>query len=303
VHRDDLLGVGVETRFESIDLHDEDRPGVEREPELERLLHRPKDELVEHLESTRNDAGADDVADRVGGIVDRLEDAEHRPVRFGIPRDPHPHLRDDAERPFRADDHAGQIVARHPLDRPPNLDDTPVRHHDLDAKDVVDSDAVLERVRAAGVGGDVAADRAGPLARRIGSEVEAVRLQMIRQPEVDDARLNDGVAVTDVHFQDPLHPREGDHDAAADRQTASCQTGSRSSRQERDIDLVAHLDDLGHLLGRGGKDDDVGPVLLDRVAVAFVNDELARSGKDALGSDDGSQTLDERGHRFLDKSL
>ena len=43
----------------------------------------------------------------------------------------------------------------------------------FDAEDVVDGDAVLERVRPAGVGGDVAADRAGPLARRIGGVVVA----------------------------------------------------------------------------------------------------------------------------------
>ena len=61
---------------------------------------------------------------------------------------------------------------------PPSCDDAAVGQDDLDAEDVVDGDAVLERVRPAGVGGDVAADGAGALAGRVGGVVVAVRLEV-----------------------------------------------------------------------------------------------------------------------------
>ena len=122
---------------------------------------------------------------------------------------------------------------------PPVLDDAAVGQDELDAEDVVDGDAVLERVRPAGVGGDVAADGAGALARRVRGEVPAVRLEVVRQPEVDDARLDDGVAVAVIDFEDALHARQRDHHAAADRQTAAGQAGAGPARQERHVQLVA----------------------------------------------------------------
>ena len=99
--------------------------------------------------------------------------------------------------PSRADDDAGQVVARVVFGRPARTHDPAVGQHEFDAEDVVDGDAVFERVRAAGVGGDVAADGAGPLARRVRSVVVAVRLEVVGQPHVDDARLDDGVAIAD----------------------------------------------------------------------------------------------------------
>src|SRR5947209_11090814 len=67
------------TLFPYTTLFRSHRPRVEREAELERLLHRPEDELVEQLQGAGDDAGPDDVADRVGCVVDRGEHAEQRP--------------------------------------------------------------------------------------------------------------------------------------------------------------------------------------------------------------------------------
>ena len=116
---------------------------------------------------------------------------------------------------------------------------------------MVDGHAILERVRAAGVGGHVAADGAGPLAatgrERSGSRCLSGAL---RQMHVDHARLDDGVAVAEVDFEDPLHPRQRDHHAAADRQAAAGQAGARPARHERHVVFVAQLDDRDDLLGR-----------------------------------------------------
>ena len=49
-----------------------------------------EDRLVEHLQRGGDDAGADDVADGVGGVVDRLEDAEQRAIGLRVARDAAP---------------------------------------------------------------------------------------------------------------------------------------------------------------------------------------------------------------------
>ena len=147
----------------------------------------------------------------------------------------------DAERPFAADEEPGQIVAGRVVGRSAEFDDRTVGQHDLDAQHVVDRHAVFERVRPAGVRGDVAADRAGPLARRIGSVVIAGPLELLREVHVDQARLDDGVAIAEIDLENPLHPRERDHHAAADGQAPAGQARAGTARHERDVELVARL--------------------------------------------------------------
>ena len=103
---------------------------------------------------------------------------------------------------------------------------------------------------------------------------------------IDDARLNDGIAIAQIDFQNLLHPRQDDHHAAADRQTAAGQARAGPARQEGDAVFVADLDDRGHVLRRGGKDDHVGAVLFDHEAVALVDDQFAMRGQEALVADD-----------------
>ena len=59
--------------------------------------------------------------------------------------------------------------------RAADVHEVAVRQHGFDAKHVMDGEAVLQAVRAAGVLGDVAADRADDLARRVGRVVAAER--------------------------------------------------------------------------------------------------------------------------------
>jgi len=98
---------------------------------------------------------------------------------------------------------------------------------------------------------------------------------MVRQPKIDDAGLDDGIAVAIVDFEDALHARKGDHHAAADRQAPAGQARPRSARHERHAHLAANLHDGDDLFRRSGKHDDVGPVLLDGEPVAFINEQIA----------------------------
>src|SRR5262249_49169635 len=155
-----------------------------------------------------------------------------------------------------------EVVAGVVLGRGAGEGDPAVGQHQLGAEDVVDGDAVLQRVRPAGVGGDVAADGAGALAGRVGGEVVAVRLDVVGEPEVDHARLDDGVAVAVIDLQNASHARQGDQHAAADGQAAAREAGAGAAGQEGDVQLVAGAHHLHHLLGAGGEDDHLGPVLL-----------------------------------------
>ena len=94
-------------------------------------------------------------------------------------------------------------------------------------------------MRPAGIGGDIAANGAGPLAGGIGGEVVAVRLEVVGKPEIDDAGLDDGEAIAVVHFEDALHARQGDDDAAADGQTAAGQGSAGAAGEKRDVEVVA----------------------------------------------------------------
>src|SRR5207248_34303 len=129
---------------------------------------------------------------------------------------------------------------------------------------------------------------------RVGGEVPAVRLEVVGQPEVDDAGLNKSAAVAVIDFEDALHTRQSDHDAAANGQTAAGQAGAGAARQERHVELVAQLNDADDLLRRGREDDDVGLVLLDGVAVALVDEQVAGRGDEAVAADDFAEAVDQR---------
>ena len=83
---------------------------------------------------------------------------------------------------------------------------------------MVDGEAVLEAVRAAGVLGDVAADGADRLRGRIGRVEVAMRAKHARlRRSIDDAGLDDDLRVGKVHIEDAVHARQADNDAAGQR--------------------------------------------------------------------------------------
>ena len=122
-----------------------------------------------------------------------------------------------------------------------------------------------------------------------GAKCQPCGLDVVGEPEVDDARLDDGEAIAIIDFEDALHARKRNDHAAADRQTAAGQAGAGPARQERHVQLNASADDLHDLFGGGGKDDHVGLIFLDGEAVALVDEQFAGRSEDAAGADDGTQ--------------
>ena len=124
--------------------------------------------------------------------------------------------------PSRADEDAGQVVAGLIERIAAQVRHARHRQHHAHAEHVVDGEAVLEAVRAAGVFGDVAADGADALRGRVGRIVVAVGRDALCDLEVDHAGLRrPHDCVVEVNLEDPPHPREPDDDAAAHRQRAA----------------------------------------------------------------------------------
>ena len=150
-------------------------------------------------------------------------------------RNPHEAERctgDDAEGALRAHHEADEVVSRAVLDGTAERDELARRQRQLDAEHVVGRDAVLERVRPAGVLGDVAADRAGGLARGVRRVAEAVRPHGVRHPLVHDPGLGNDPVVPDVDRLDATQPARADHHRRADGQRAARETRASAARDK-----------------------------------------------------------------------
>ena len=156
---------------------------------------------------------------------------------------------------------------------------------------MVDRDAIFERVRAAGIGGAVAADRAGALARRVGRVVKAGAGQPLVEGRVDHAWLDDGVSVAEIDFPDFAHPGEHDHHAAAHRQPAAGEAGARTTRDERHAALVAKLHHRGDFGSRVGKHRHARAVLLDDESVALVDGQIGMRIQHAVRAQQAAQLV------------
>ncbi len=106
---------------------------------------------------------------------------------------------------------------------------------ELEAEDVVDGDAVLEGVRAAGVGDGVAGDGGGFLRAGVGGEVVGGFFNGTREGEVDDAGLDVGEAVAEVDLEDLVHAGEGELDAGGDGDDAAGESGAGAAGEDGEV--------------------------------------------------------------------
>jgi hypothetical protein len=160
---------------------------------------------------------------------------------------------------------------------------------------VIGRDAVLERVRAAGVLRDIATDRARLLRRRVGSVEKAVLAHGVGDVEINDTAFDLDAAALEIDRDNPVHPRSADHHGRPHRQRAAGEPGTGAARNERDLSPPQRAQNFAHLFGRAGQHEHVGCAFLDRPAVALVNLELRRARHDSVIAGDSPQLRDERG--------
>jgi hypothetical protein len=247
-----LVGHGLAQSFQ---LNQQHRAGIHRVAGMGRFLDAAQRLAVQHLQRDRRDALRSDGGNRIGRIVDGVENREQRFDSFGDLGELDRNRGYDRHRAFGSDEQAGQIVAAGIHGLATHVRDAAVGQHHLEPGNVVHGDAMRQSVRAAGIFRDVAADGGGALARWVGREVQPVLRHGGRQVRVHHSRLHHGAAVGDVDFQNRCHAREHQHDAAGARNGAAAQTGSRSPGHQRHIHARGGPGDLRYLLGCAGKYD------------------------------------------------
>ena len=116
----------------------------------------------------------------------------------------------------------------------------------------------------AGILGDIPADRAGDLARRVGRIVEAQILHRVGDAEIGHARLSDHAAVGHVDVENLVELAHAKKDAVGKRQGAARERRSGAARDDLDFVGGAIAQDLDDLRRRLRKHGDHGRLPIGR---------------------------------------
>ena len=193
--------------------------------------------------------------------------------------------RDDSGGALRADDGSDQIVAASLLGRSAELDDFAVGQNEFEREHVIGRDAVLERMRTAGILGDIAADGARDLRGRIGRVEKSIRLDRVGDVQIDDAALDFDAPVLAIDFQDPIHLRGADHRGCVQRKASTGKAGTGAARNERDAAAMQRRKHGADLRRRARKQQHVGDAFLDGPSVALVHLELGRARNNSVSAE------------------
>jgi len=109
---DDRGGLRGDGFGEALDLDEENGGAVHRETGVDVVFDGAQRPAVEHFARGGSDGAGGDVDDGVCGIVNGVEDGEKRFHGFGLARKLYSDFGDQGEGTFRADEEAGEIVAR-----------------------------------------------------------------------------------------------------------------------------------------------------------------------------------------------
>ena len=211
---------------------------------------------------------------------------------FGVKPDRDPAR--DAHRALAAHEAAPQVVAGLSGSAPPSRATDAVAEHGVDREDVRRGDARGEAVRTAGVGADVAADRAGLLRRRVGRVVQAEVRDRPRQVEVEHARLDPRDPLDRVDLEHAVHLGRHDDDGVVERGRPAGEPGAAPPRDERHVVALARSRTAAAIssVERGKHTALVLP--RSTPGVACVERELERLGPRAVGTERGAQIVEQR---------
>ena len=139
-------------------------------------------------------------------------------------------------------------------------------------------------MRAAGVGADVATDGTGGLAGGIGRIKQTSTLYGVCHGCVDAAGLDQYAAIGVIDFHNFRHAREGNHDTAIHCENSATEACACAARNDWNFVLSAKLHNCRDLFSGLRQNHDRGEMLLKRVSVAFIDEQLVRLGDDGLGA-------------------
>ena len=168
----------------------------------------------------------------MGSVAHRGERQQHRANCWWVGSQPDCDLRGDPEGAFTPHERPPQIEAVGLVLQTTEHGDLAIGQHDLDGKDMSIGDTVGKAVRTSGVVGNVAAQRADLLARRIGREVEALGAELFAQIEIDDSGFDPRDAVLKVDLDHVVHLPGADHDRRTEWDGASGESRSGAARDD-----------------------------------------------------------------------
>ena len=251
--------------------------------EAEVVVHRLNAGAVHHFHAGGQHPGAGDLAHRLAGRRHRGEiGQQHGHTRRGR-QQPQGDRRGDAQGALAADKHPAQIEGRHFRLGAAQGRDRAVGEHHLHGQHMVAGDAVLEAMDAAGVFGNVAADRADLLAGGIGGVIKAVAHHRAGHPAVDHAGLHGDALVGQIHREHLAHAAGGNHQGLPLGHGPAGKPGAAAPGHKGNRALVAEPQHRRHLLGGFRQHHQGGLVALQGEAVAVVGEQLLAGCHHRLG--------------------
>ena len=183
-----------------------------------------------------------------GGLLERRQRDERRDAAGQPGHEPPAHARDDAQGALAADQQRREVVARVVLQQRGPVDDRPVGEDRLQPGDARADRPVAHRVRAAGVGGDEAADGGAVAPAEVDAGVEAGVARVGLQRGEGDARPGLDLRGRAVDGPQVGEARGAEDDLAAARHARADHAGVAALRHDRRAVRAAggeHGDDLG----------------------------------------------------------
>src|SRR3984885_8248697 len=113
--------------------------------------------------------------------------------------------------------------------------------YDFESEHMRRGESVLEAMRAAGIFGNIAADAAHRLRRRIGRVEIFLRQNAAGDIEIYYAWFDDDARIRNIDFENAIHSRQADHDSIFDGKRAAAEACARTARNERDFFGVAEF--------------------------------------------------------------
>jgi len=199
---------------------------------------------VHHLHCARQHSRGDDVADGLRGGRGVVEGSEQRFRRLGAANDAQDDACRDSQSDFGADEDSREIIAG-------RIDDAVFgaepgyftrRENDFATKNVGQGETVLEAVRSASVFGEITAEGADALLRRIGRIEEGVRFDSLRNLGVRDFWFHRDEGVVQVDGKNAVHAGEGNNGAAFLWERTAAEACSGTTGNEGDFVFCADTD-------------------------------------------------------------
>ena len=228
-------------------------------------------------------------ATTIAGILGLGKADQQRPRGRRLPQDAHGDLGDDAEQPLGAGHDPHQVVAARVEVLAAEPDDLAVDQHDFEPEQVVCRQPVFQAMHAARVLGDIAADRAGDLARRVGRVIEPGAGDRVADAEIGDPGLRHDAAVVVVDLENAVELAHAEQHAVGQWQRAAGQRRTGAARHDFDALVLAIAQHRGDLRDGGRQHDDQRRLAIGGQPVAFIGAAFRLRDDDPLAGHDPPQ--------------